>query len=206
MNPAFLRRSEEAILDLSAKHSPLIAGYDCPAGSAIFFTENLCQCVPSPLIGSTLAQCCRRRRRRRVGTGLLGGAANPVLVACSVGPPWQADHPRVSILHAYSHLAVNFRKLQARLDRDTLAGLPLEKLAYFRPPFTSERHSMQDFLENPDMSWAHEGVGKARGGEGQGVAAELLSIEAMVQRGFLKPAEGEAAKQKVLDVVGRPKL
>ena len=53
MNPAFLRRSEEAILDLSAKHSPLIAGYDCPAGSAIFFTENLCQCVPSPLIGST---------------------------------------------------------------------------------------------------------------------------------------------------------
>eukprot|EP01050_Picozoa_sp_SAG11_P007284 SAG11_NODE_600_length_8259_cov_6.574510_11_plen_366_part_00 len=43
MNPAFLRRSEEAILDLSAKHSPLIAGYDCPAGSAIFFTENLCQ-------------------------------------------------------------------------------------------------------------------------------------------------------------------
>ena len=81
MNPAFLRRSEEAILDLSAKHSPLIAGYDCPAGSAIFFTENLCQCVPSPLIGSTLAQCCRCRRRRRVGTGLLGGAANPVLVA-----------------------------------------------------------------------------------------------------------------------------
>jgi ectoine hydroxylase-related dioxygenase (phytanoyl-CoA dioxygenase family) len=46
MSPAFLRRSEKAILDLSAKHSPLITGYDCPAGSAIFFTEALCQCAP----------------------------------------------------------------------------------------------------------------------------------------------------------------
>ena len=48
MHPAFLRRSEEDILDLSATHSPLIAGYDCPAGSAIFFTEHLCQCVHPP--------------------------------------------------------------------------------------------------------------------------------------------------------------
>ncbi len=128
-----------------------------------------------------------------------------------MGPPWQADHPRISILHAYSHLATNFRNLQARLDRDTLAGLPLEKLAYFRPPFTSEPHSLQNFLENPDMSWGHEGVGKssASNSEGQSVAAELLSIEAMVQRGFLEEAEAEAAKQKVLGIstgFGRPKL
>eukprot|EP01050_Picozoa_sp_SAG11_P007283 SAG11_NODE_600_length_8259_cov_6.574510_10_plen_118_part_00 len=117
----------------------------------------------------------------------------------------------MSILHAYSHLATNFRNLQARLDRDTLAGLPLEKLAYFRPPFTSEPHSLQKFLEDPDMSWGHEGVGKssASKSEGQGVAAELLSIEAMLKRGFLGEAEAEAAKQKVLGTGaggGRSKL
>ena len=48
MAPAFLRRGEEEILDLKTKRSPLIAGYDCPPGSAIFFTEALCQCAPAP--------------------------------------------------------------------------------------------------------------------------------------------------------------
>ena len=52
MSPAFLRRSEEEILDLSATHSPLISGYDCPPGSAIFFTEALCQCAPRLLLAS----------------------------------------------------------------------------------------------------------------------------------------------------------
>lgn len=76
---------------------------------------------------------------------------------------------------------------KARFDRDTLAGLPLEKLAYFRPPWTSEPHSLQRFLEDPDMSWGYEGVGDTSGrtGPGGGVAAELLSIEAMEKRGFL---------------------
>ena len=124
-----------------------------------------------------------------------------------MGPPWQADHPRVAILHAYSHLATNFRNLQARLDRDTLAALPLEKLAYFRPPFTSEAHTLQDFLENPDMTWGYEGIGNTsgrnRGGGDGGAAAKLLSIEAMEKRGFLGAAEVAVAKQKVL---GLPKL
>ena len=134
-----------------------------------------------------------------------------LFVRCSVGPPWQADHPRVSVLHAYSHLATNFRNLQARLDRETLAGLPLEKLAYFRPPFTSEPHSLHRFLENPDMSWGHDGVGKpsTSDSEGKGTVAELLSIEAMVKRGFLTEAEAKAAKHKVLAVTidrSKPKL
>ena len=47
----------------------------------------------------------------------------------SVGPPWQADHPRVSVLHLYSHIATNFHHLQGTFGRETLAGLPLEKLA-----------------------------------------------------------------------------
>ena len=160
MNPAFLRRSEEAILELGQRHSPLIAGYDCPPGSAIFFSE----------------------------------------ATCHVGPPWQADHPRVSVLHAYAHLATNFRRQRSRFDRVTLAGLPLTKLAYFRPPWTSEPHSLQRFLEKPDMSWGYAGVGDTDGEEenGGGVAAQLLSLESMHQRGFLDGRQLEAAKDKVL--------
>ena len=61
------------------------------------------------------------------------------------------------------------------------------------------------------MSWGHEGVGKpsSSDSEGKGTAAELLSIEAMVKRGFLTEAEAEVAKHKVLAVAidgGRPKL
>lgn len=128
--------------------------------------------------------------------------------SCSVGPPWQADHPRVAILHAYSHLATNFRNLQARFNRDTLAALPLEKLAYFRPPFTSEAHSLEDFLQKPEMSWGYEGVGETSGRRAQaegdgGVAAQLLSIEAMQRRGTLGEEEAAAAKRMIL---GLPKL
>ena len=61
MHPAFLRKSEEEILDLSAPHSPLIAGYDCPAGSAIFFTEALCQYVQSPLALLAACGCVQRQ-------------------------------------------------------------------------------------------------------------------------------------------------
>ena len=54
---------------------------------------------------------------------------------------------------------------------------------------------------------ADEGVGDTSGRKGDpsdgGVAAQLLSIEAMHKRGFLGEAEAEAAKQKVL---GLPKL
>ena len=91
MNPSFLRRSEEEILDLSATHSPLISGYDCPPGSAIFFAEATCQYAqpcPTPVF---LAAHLHPSNDRRAGVG-------------SVGPPWQADHPRVSVLHLYAHV------------------------------------------------------------------------------------------------------
>ena len=91
MAPAFLRRGEEEILDLKTKRSPLIAGYDCPPGSAIFFAEATCQYAqpcPTPVF---LAAHLHPSNDRRAGVG-------------SVGPPWQADHPRVSVLHLYAHV------------------------------------------------------------------------------------------------------
>ena len=73
--------------------------------------------------------------------------------ACSVGPPWQADHPRISVLHLYAHVATNFHGLQATFDRSTLAGLPLERLAYFRPPLGNRGAvTVEDFIADPDMS------------------------------------------------------
>lgn len=56
------------------------------------------------------------------------------------------------------------------------------------------------------MKWGYEGIGDTSGGkinESNSVAAQLLSIEAMRNRGFLQTAEAEAAKLKVL---GLPKL
>ena len=65
---------------------------------------------------------------------------------------------------------------------------------------------MQDFLAKPDMTWGYEGIGDTSGRKrngGDSVTAQLLSIEAMHNRGFLQTAEAEAAKLKVL---GLPKL
>jgi len=56
------------------------------------------------------------------------------------------------------------------------------------------------------MTWGYEGIGDTSGRKrngGDSVTAQLLSIEAMHNRGFLQTAEAEAAKLKVL---GLPKL
>jgi len=78
------------------KRSDFLVSYECPAGSAVFFTENLCH----------------------------------------AGPVWQRDTPRIAILHAYSHLATHWHRL--RTEPAILAGLPREKLAYFREPWIAD--------------------------------------------------------------------
>ena len=51
--------------------------------------------------------------------------------------------------------ATNFHGLQATFDRDTLAGLPLERLAFFRPPLGNRGAvTVDDFVADPDMSCA----------------------------------------------------
>ena len=63
----------EAHLSLKeGRRSPFLMTYECPPGSALFFTENVCH----------------------------------------AGPVWQRDTPRVTILHAYSHLATHWHRLK----------------------------------------------------------------------------------------------
>ena len=51
--------------------------------------------------------------------------------------------------------ATNFHGLQATFDRNTLAGLPLERLAFFRPPLGNRGAvTVDDFVADPDMSCA----------------------------------------------------
>lgn len=57
------------------------------------------------------------------------------------GPPWRRDTPRVAILHAYNHLAVNFSRQM--LPPEVMEGLPPEKRAWFRDPW------ILDFSEMP---------------------------------------------------------
>ena len=70
--------------------------YDCPPGSAVFFSEN----------------------------------------TCHAGPIWKRDEPRVTILHAYSHLATHWHRLNT--PQEVLNSLPPEKRAYFREPWIAD--------------------------------------------------------------------
>lgn len=83
------------------KQSPFLHSYDCPAGSAVFFTENLCH----------------------------------------AGPVWKRDDPRVTILHAYSHLATHWHRLN--VPKVVLHSLSREKLAYFRDPWVADFSSAE---------------------------------------------------------------
>tara|TARA_B100000686_G_scaffold145986_1_gene153461 strand:- start:1386 stop:2192 length:807 start_codon:yes stop_codon:yes gene_type:complete len=83
------------------KRSEFLVSYECPAGSAVFFTENLCH----------------------------------------AGPIWQKQTPRITILHAYSHLATHWHRL--KIPKEVMAGLPRDKQAYFREPWIA------DFRTNP---------------------------------------------------------
>ena len=97
------------------KRSEFLVRYECPAGSAIFFTENLCH----------------------------------------AGPAWERDTPRVAILHAYSHLATHWHRLN--FPPEVLAGLPREKQAYFREPWIADfrtspttHNTAERFLDNDE--------------------------------------------------------
>ena len=97
------------------KRSPFLKTYECPAGSAVFFTENVCH----------------------------------------AGPVWERDEPRVTILHAYAHLATHWHRL--KIARAVLEGLPREKLAYFREPWIADfrtkpatHNTFDRFVDNED--------------------------------------------------------
>tara|TARA_B100000029_G_scaffold516253_2_gene628034 strand:+ start:31112 stop:31918 length:807 start_codon:yes stop_codon:yes gene_type:complete len=60
---------------------------------------------------------------------------------CHAGPKWNSSEPRVAVLHAYSHLATNWHRLN--IPSKVMAGLPREKLAYFREPWVA------DFRQTP---------------------------------------------------------
>ena len=103
------------------EQSPFLVSYDCPPGSAVFFTENLCH----------------------------------------AGPVWKRTDPRVTILHAYSHLATHWHRLN--VPPVVLRSLPREKLAYFRDAwiadFSSEerraggdgQNSLERFMERDGL-------------------------------------------------------
>ena len=83
-------------LDQESKRSPFLVSYDCPPGSAVFFSEN----------------------------------------TCHAGPRWKGDEPRVAILHAYSHLATHWHRLNT--PAVILESLPPQKQAYFREPWWAD--------------------------------------------------------------------
>ena len=97
------------------ERSPFLVTYECPPGSALFFTENVCH----------------------------------------AGPVWQRDTPRVTILHAYSHLATHWHRLN--IPPVVLENLPREKQAYFRQPWIADfktrpatHNTMARFIEGDD--------------------------------------------------------
>jgi hypothetical protein len=100
----FLTGSHKANFPIHPRHlsledgerSEFLTGYDCPAGSAIFFTENLCH----------------------------------------AGPVWRRNRPRVAILHAYSHLAINYHRLT--IPPEVINGLPRDKQLFFREPWIAD--------------------------------------------------------------------
>ena len=105
------------------KRSPFLTSYECPAGSAVFFSEN----------------------------------------TCHAGPIWQRDDPRVTILHAYAHLATHWHRLH--VPQEVLQSLPREKQAYFREPWIADfrtkpatHNTMERFIENdePTVRTEHE--------------------------------------------------
>ena len=60
---------------------------------------------------------------------------------CHAGPVWKRDDPRVTILHAYSHLATHWHRLN--VPKVVLRSLPREKLAYFRATWVADFSSAE---------------------------------------------------------------
>jgi hypothetical protein len=94
--------------------SPFLMSYECPPGSAVFFTENIAH----------------------------------------AGPPWRADHARVSVLFAYSHIATNYHRLT--IPPEVVQGLSRRHQAFLRPVWEVQfgpggrRNSYEEFLKNDD--------------------------------------------------------
>jgi Phytanoyl-CoA dioxygenase (PhyH) len=55
---------------------------------------------------------------------------------CHAGPVWRREAPRVAVLHAYSHLAINYHRLT--VPKEVLAGLPRHKQLFFRQPWIAD--------------------------------------------------------------------
>ena len=110
-------------LDDEEKRSPVLVSYECPPGSAVFFTENVCH----------------------------------------AGPVWKREYPRVTILHAYSHLATHWHRLNT--PQEVLNSLPPEKRAYFREAWIADfrttpatHNTMERFIDKgePVIRTDHE--------------------------------------------------
>ena len=132
------------------------------------------------------------------------------------------------LFNSYTPLAVNSRwPREPYLDPVVLAGLPLDKLAYFRPPWQamwspnaagSFANTVTAFVAEPDMGWvypariAQERDGDASAAQDQSsengaVMQQLRSIETMVSQGVLSEERGRKARARVLGVgLGSGKL
>ena len=60
---------------------------------------------------------------------------------CHAGPVWKREDPRVTILHAYSHLATHWHRLN--VPPVVLQSLPRERLAFFRQPWVADFSSLE---------------------------------------------------------------
>ena len=89
------------------KRSPFLMNYECPAGSAIFFTENLCHAGPvwqrnTPRVGSSKRVCASRN-----------ALAPPTNSAPKCSPPY-----RVKSRHTSANLGLPISaRVRQRLTR-----------------------------------------------------------------------------------------
>ena len=119
---------------------------------------------------SILAELDAQLERGEYNSGALcsyGCPAGSVLffaeATIHAGPVWRSDTPRVCLFNSYTPLTVNSRwPREPYLDPVVLAGLPLEKLAYFRPPWQAmwspgaagqHANTVGAFVDHPDMGW-----------------------------------------------------
>ncbi len=78
-------------------------------------------------------------RRSEFLTGYSCPAGSAVFftdAVCHAGPAWRRATPRVAVIHAYSHLAINYHRLT--LPKEVLAGLPRHQQLFFREPWIAD--------------------------------------------------------------------
>ena len=141
------------------------------------------------------------------------------------GPTWRSDTPRVCLFNSYTPLTVNSRwPREPYLDPVVLAGLPLEKLAFFRPPWEAQwsanaagqhANTVEAFVRQPDMGWMAparisdallaRGAGKGEEqAEERGLIGQLQSLEVMLSEGVLSEEAGRAARARILGEANAP--